>query len=353
MFEELVLSVDVDISRRVEAIGLDALGLKEREHLQQWVVDHPEILGPGTQVITTEDDQWQSSDGAPVRDRLDVLGIDPDGRLVVAELKRGPAPSTVHMQAVNYAAMVSRLKLVEVADLLSKAHPNARKALDLPDGADAITSALETVLGMSESTIRSPRIVLIATDFPTTVTAATVWLGEQGVDMTLVRFRPYRLGDGSVIVSFARIFPPPDTEEFTIGRRAATPSGGKVGATPVEATEPAPPWSEESLRLLSRQANSGTLALLDLCSSAGEQPVTVKDIESTAGLTTGQVRGQLAGLTMMLKNPKYGLERRPWPVRIDWQPGGVANYYMKDGLAEMWARLRGIKAGPADDGVVP
>lgn len=347
MFEELVLSVNDEHSERVAAVGLDALGLREREHLQKWVVGNPEVLGPGTQVITTEYDQWQNSDGEPVRDRLDVLGIDPDGRLVVAELKRGPAPATIHMQAVNYAAMVSRLTVADVADLLSKSTDDCRNALTLPTDVDGIASALETVLGMSESTIRSPRIVLIASDFPPTVTAATVWLNEQGVEITLVRFRPYRLNDGSVIVSFARIFPPPDTEEFTIGRaivsRSKLPTSGDDSSD-----DAALPWDQASLELLAQRGNTVTVTLMDLCAQAGSQPVTVKDIETTAGVTWGQIRGQLAALTMMLKNPKYGLAPRKWPVRIDWQPGGVANYYIKEDLAAPWRAIRGIAPTDSD-----
>jgi RecB family endonuclease NucS len=39
-----------------------------------------------------------------VADRLDVLGLDRGGRLVVVELQRDRAPDTVTMQAINYAA---------------------------------------------------------------------------------------------------------------------------------------------------------------------------------------------------------------------------------------------------------
>ena len=38
----------------------------------------------------------------------DLLGLDENGRLVLAELKRDGAPSTVEMQAVKYAAYASR-----------------------------------------------------------------------------------------------------------------------------------------------------------------------------------------------------------------------------------------------------
>lgn len=350
MFEELVLSVDDDKSDLVDAIGLDVLGLKERTHLQQWILKHPNILGPGTQVITDEFDQWQDPGGQAVKDRLDILAIDPDGRLVVGELKRGIAADTTHLQAIKYAAMVSRLRPSDIADLLSKATPLARSALNLPDDPGAIGSALETVLGLSESTNRSPRIVLVAFDFSPTVTSSTVWLREQGVDITLVRFRPYRLATGQVIVSFVRIYPLPDTEEFTIGRRTAEPAVGRLSMVDEASTDTFVPWDEPSLRMLSQQGNPATIALLNLCSEADGQPVTVEDIAATAGITKAQVKSQLAGLTMRLKNPNYGLSPRAWPVRIDWQPGGVANYYFKDGLDAIWREIRRDDATDAPAG---
>ena len=47
-------------------------------------------------------------DGLAVKDRLDVLAVDQTGQLVVIELKRDDAPTDVHLQAITYAAMVSR-----------------------------------------------------------------------------------------------------------------------------------------------------------------------------------------------------------------------------------------------------
>lgn len=59
-------------------------------------------------VVTAEYDRWADTDGVPARDRLDVLGLDATGRLVVVELKRGTADRDVHLQAITYAALVSR-----------------------------------------------------------------------------------------------------------------------------------------------------------------------------------------------------------------------------------------------------
>ena len=104
---ELVYKVTGEKARPVKPITLAAAGLRERAHLQEWVIANPEILGEGMLVITSEFDRWVSQAGKDP-DRLDVLGLETSGRLVVAELKRDTAPESVSLQAINYAARASR-----------------------------------------------------------------------------------------------------------------------------------------------------------------------------------------------------------------------------------------------------
>ena len=80
--------------------------------------------------------------------------------------------------------------------------------------------------------------------------------------------------------------------------------------------------------------------MLDLCAAEEADTVTVKDIAAHAEISEGQVRGQLAGLTMRLRNPKYGFDRRAWPVTIEWMLGGLATYHMDEDLAAIWRDVR-------------
>jgi hypothetical protein len=54
-------------------------------------------------VVTLEFDRLRTATGTPERDRLDILGLDCDGRLVVAELKRDIAPTTPQPGALRAA----------------------------------------------------------------------------------------------------------------------------------------------------------------------------------------------------------------------------------------------------------
>lgn len=115
--------VDGGTATPVPPTVLAAEGLLERQHLQEWVIANPQVLGESVLVITSEFDRWADTDGVPARDRLDVLGLDATGRLVVVELKRGTADRDVHLQAITYAALVSRFDL----DTLAQAHRDFRK----------------------------------------------------------------------------------------------------------------------------------------------------------------------------------------------------------------------------------
>lgn len=238
------------------------------------------------------------------------------------------------MQAINYAAMVSRLTPEDIAELYAAARQREGKGVD---AASALT-ILTTERLLTAESIRHPRIVLVASDFLAPVTSAVVWLNEQSVDISLIRYRAYQLGDGQRVVSFTRLFPLPDVEEFTIGRRP--------DAKVVSGDAPDVPWDEASLRHLAAQANAATLALLDLCSAEEASSVGVKDVAEQAGITEGAVRGQLAGLTMRLKNPVYGFAQITWPVTVTFS-GGPASYRMDPALAAMWRTIRQEPAPPS------
>ena len=88
-------------------------------------------------VTTIEYDGFVVAGGAQ-KDRLDVLGLDPDGHLIVAELKRGIAPDPVEMQAVKYAAMASRFTL----KTLASAHAAFKTRRGMAMTVDEATEAL-------------------------------------------------------------------------------------------------------------------------------------------------------------------------------------------------------------------
>lgn len=193
--------------------GLAAEGLLERRHLQEWVIEHPQILGESVLVITSEFNRWADTDGVPARDRLDVLGLDATGRLVVVELKRGTADRDVHLQAITYAALVSRFDL----GTLAQAHHDFLAARGRAVGLDACRQAiLDHVDGeWSPELLQRPRQVIIAGDFPKQVTHTVVWLSEMNLDIDLVQVSLWKV-EGHLVAGFTKVYPTAEVEEFTL-----------------------------------------------------------------------------------------------------------------------------------------
>ena len=306
----------------VPVTSLGAAGLMERQHLQEWIVAHPGILGPGVMIVAVEYDGWVVS-GDAQRDRLDVLGLDVDGHLVVAELKRGMAPDTVEMQAVKYAAMASRFTV----ETLAAAHAAYRTRRGTAMTADQAVEALQAHAGvLSDETLAAPRVVVVAQGFSPVVISSVVWLARRGVEISLVRFQPYQHASG-VFVTFSRLFPLPDLEKSIVG----------PGTAAEVSTEKLPfvDWTVADLAALGRIANVVTRTALDLCAERPGSYVSLTEIVEAAGVTRPVARGHLAGLTMVVKR-RFG--RRNWPFSIQWAVDGSSQafYTITPSAAGRW-----------------
>ena len=216
MAGELVFTVEPGTARRAHAISLADAGLRERSDLQEWVRENPEILGDGVRIVTFEFDAWWSRRGREA-DRLDLLGLDEDGYLVLAELKRGPAPDTVEMQAIKYAAFASRFTVETLAERHAE-YLSKMRGERVSD--DEARERLEEHVGeeLDPALLRRPRIALLAESFPPQVTASAVWLTEMGLDISLVEFKAYRTEHDLVLVT-SRIWPLAEVEDFTVAPR--------------------------------------------------------------------------------------------------------------------------------------
>jgi alkylated DNA nucleotide flippase Atl1 len=225
--EEQLYMVDGSRATPAERITLTSAGLLERHHLQEWVLEHPEILGEDVLVITFEFDRWMTAGGTPTWERLDVLALDRTGRLVIAELKRDRAPDAVIVQALNYAAMASRFNL----DLLAEAYGARRKAE--MTAAELLDELREWAPALSDESLSPPRIVLVAEDFGPVMTNTSMFLIEQSVDLRLIRVQLYRMANDTVALTSAQVLPVPDAEDFMVRPRSAgsTQRAARAAAT--------------------------------------------------------------------------------------------------------------------------
>jgi hypothetical protein len=117
------------------------------------------------------------------------------------------------MQALKYAALVSRF----TRDDLAKVHAQylTRQRGELVS-AETAAAELEEWATLTEESLRLPRLILLAADFPATVTATVVFLHQQcGLDVQLRKFQAYRTAQ-ETLVTVSQLYPPPDVEDFVL-----------------------------------------------------------------------------------------------------------------------------------------
>jgi hypothetical protein len=209
------ISLLVDLVSReasqMEELTLASAGLQERSDLQRWVTEHPELIGPGLLLITTEFDRWEIREHK-VADRLDALFLDATGAPVVVEFKRDRASDTVELQALKYAAYCSQLTLDELAEEHAATHDTTPE--------ESLATLLEHAPALDEGGLRPMRVLLVAGSFGPAVTSVVLWLQEYGLDIGCVEISVRAVPNGKQAVLAARqILPLPQAEDYLVRRR--------------------------------------------------------------------------------------------------------------------------------------
>ena len=201
-----------------------SLGLKERDDVQRVLREHIDAISPDTLILAEEFGQWENS-----KRRIDLLGLDRDGCLVVIELKRTDDGGHMELQALRYAAMVSTMTFDQAVEAHRKyleargfspdtAETTIREYLDVEDGPVAFSNQV--------------RVVLASADFSKEITSAVLWLNAQGLDIMCFRMRPYAF-QGRALLDVQQVIPLPEAAAFQVAIReknlvkAAVDAGGR------------------------------------------------------------------------------------------------------------------------------
>ena len=195
-------------SQRIAEVDFARLGFQERRDIQEWVAANPSILGEDLLIIGKEfsDFDWTS-------ERLDLLAVDANGKLVVIELKRDNSGKDAHWQAIKYASYLRRVSAEDIVRILAAhektSESEAEDKLAQHLGADDL-KALNN----------DQRIILASHRFAREVTSAALWLNEKapGEDLiTCIQLVPYQDGqDGPLYVQANTIIPVPGIEDYIV-----------------------------------------------------------------------------------------------------------------------------------------
>ena len=207
-----MFKVDLSDNRLVqlEERRFSDLNLNEREHLQEWLVHMPEALGEDLLIIQKEFDGFEDT-----RERLDLLALDKEGRVVVIENKLDDSGRDVVWQALKYVAYCSSLKKAEIVEIYQKyldrwfagesAIPNLCEFLGVEDLDDTVLNA-----GNEQ------RLMLVAANFRKEVTSTVLWLIGHGIRAQCFRVAPFGFGQ-EILVDLQQIIPTPEAADYMIG----------------------------------------------------------------------------------------------------------------------------------------
>lgn len=206
-----VLSNSPKTATEVKPDSFADLKLSERFDLQEWVISTPSLLGEDLLVITSEFDRFDRTS-----ERLEVLMLDRDGKLVVVELKRSAVGTAADLQALRYAAYCSTLSPEDTIELYAAFHGRrAGQEISRDEARKAIIEFVEDPA--FEEVDNKPRIILAAEEFPPEMTATLLWLRTYQLDVSAVRLRPYGIGEHAVLESTVLI-PLPEAEDYIVRR---------------------------------------------------------------------------------------------------------------------------------------
>lgn len=202
---------------RLSETSFNAEKIYERKDLQRLLKANIEALSPDLKVIAEEFGEWADSNR-----RIDLLCLDKDANIVVVEIKRTDDGGHMELQAIRYAAMVSTMTFKQLVEAHAKfLHLSA----NTDEAEKAILEFLEWDEQNEDDFASEVRIILASADFSREITTSVMWLNQYGLDIRCVRFRPYRMENGALLVDVQQIIPLPEASDYQTRIRAKEREG--------------------------------------------------------------------------------------------------------------------------------
>ena len=194
-------------SEALSEVEFARLGLQERRDIQEWVAANPDILGDDLLIIGKEFSGFDRTN-----ERLDLLAVDSDGKLVIIELKRDDTGSDAHWQAIKYASYFRHASADDIVSMLAN-----YGGMSEDEATDRLLQHLQ-----DEDFTRlnhDQRIILASHRFAPEVTSAVLWLNEKAqYDLiTCVQLVPYHDSQlDALFVQATTIIPLPGVDKYVV-----------------------------------------------------------------------------------------------------------------------------------------
>lgn len=183
------------------------------EHLEDWIAKDPSILGEpllvfGRQVIIPD-----------IKDRLDLLAIDPQGSITVIELKRGQLKDPVDIQGLRYASYISKWRFQDFENI---ARNYFGKVGDPEFNFNEIFESFCSEAGVDDipDINTDQRIIIVGSSVREKLGSVALWLRDHNIDIKLIEVHAYKEGE-NLFIEPSTIVPMPVSRFIAVGKPGA------------------------------------------------------------------------------------------------------------------------------------
>jgi hypothetical protein len=185
------------------------LGFREREHLQEWLANNPDALGEDILIIQKEFNGFNDTN-----ERLDLLGVDKQGNLVVIENKLDDTGKDVTWQVLKYASYCSTLKKEHIRKIYQEFLDKQGKGENAEENLIDFFNAND-FKEISLNSGQTQRIILVSGSFRKEVTSTVLWLMNYKLRIQCFKATPFQFGD-QLFLNIEQIIPMKDAEDYVI-----------------------------------------------------------------------------------------------------------------------------------------
>lgn len=327
----------IDISNKkpikIQRATFSEIHIKERQDLQEWIDDDPEIIESNLLIIAKE---FPISDSS----RLDLLAIDRTGKLVVIELKTDQAGKAMDYQASRYASYVSRFDFDRIVEIYREY--SSKKGDTSYSTQDAETDIKNFIDPVSPENVNDhQRIILVAKEFHPDLASAVFWLRDNGIEIRCVKLTPYfDKTTGNFYLDSRLIIPLPELTDFVGRKERAKNLDNKTGSSSRSVfDEVIPNYTIDELKVhlkdsLLRESNLTERLIAFFEKLLSEEKAVQRDsiksyfVERNIASDTGYAGRLLSNISQFITKPANGHLRQI--LRFDFQNEIAAAGAQKD-----------------------
>ncbi len=191
--------------RLQQFLSTDFGGAYLEKDLEDWLEANPEVLTDGEPILVIGRQVTTETGGA-----LDLLGLDAEGAVLVAELKRAPTPRDIVAQALEYAAWVDTLDGESLRQLAAE-HLSRKGLISFDEawqqsfgGVVESNAAQQSAILADYELNKHQRIVVVIEGANERIESVIRYLRARGVDISLIEYSYYKTDGGEEILDFER-----------------------------------------------------------------------------------------------------------------------------------------------------